>query len=260
MDKRKKLLVNSGEEKISGLMSEAVSSHLAKVNPKVGLKDCVNISRSGLSDELYKYALMAHIDFVIVDQKGKVAFAVEFDEKHHETNKRAIVNDKKKDHICLKLGLPLIRVAQDSLHYVEEMDILGWLTDRYFLRNSIPREFIEATAFFSQLDSAGAFRVAKNDWPSTVLHNYVNLKMQAWTCVQFKNLAFFYASASFRCFPEFANIYPDQIAVEISKVILYRKVKSVVESGRIESDQTFDDFTSEIANQYHQANNAAKGG
>jgi hypothetical protein len=55
MDRRRKLLVNVGEEKVSNLLSQAVTSHLASVCPKVGLKDAVNISNSGLPDELYRF-------------------------------------------------------------------------------------------------------------------------------------------------------------------------------------------------------------
>jgi hypothetical protein len=256
MDRRRKLLVNVGEEKVSNLLSQAVTSHLASVCPKVGLKDAVNISNSGLPDELYRYALMAHLDFVVVDRLGKVAFAVEFDEQHHESNLTAIQNDKKKDLICEKLGLPLIRVAHDSLYHVEKMDILGWLTDRYFYHKSIPKEFIESAEFFSHLNKMGVFRETQNDWPSTVVHNFSNLRMQAWTFVQFRDHAFFYASAAFRCFPEFTKILPHQIATEISQVILYRMIKPLVESGRLHSEQTLDMLCEEVAKQYFLANNA----
>lgn len=251
MDRRRKLLVNAGEEKVSGLLSQAVNAHLATVHPKVGLKDAINISSSGLSNELYEYALMAHLDFVIVDKAGKVAFAVEFDEMHHERNFRAISNDQKKDFICERLGLPLIRVASDTLYHVESIDILGWLTDRYFFHQSFPKEFVEASNFFLALNHLGAYREAAHEWPCSVVHNFANLRMQAWTFVQFKNDAFFYASAAFRCFPKFTKIFPHQIATEISQVILYKMVQPLVDRGELRSSQSIDNVVTEIAEQYH---------
>ena len=112
-DRRRKLLVNLGEEQADSTLRDAADKHGVRVFPKLRLADAVNIDRSGLPDELYRYALRAHLDFVIArGTDAQALFAVEFDGPSHESNE-ARKRDAMKDEICERLGLPLIRVDAD---------------------------------------------------------------------------------------------------------------------------------------------------
>jgi hypothetical protein len=83
MDRRRNILVNNYEQLADELIIKAVSPYGARVCPKVGLKDIINISKSGITDEEYSYALKAHIDFCVVNNESFAEFGLEIDEDHH---------------------------------------------------------------------------------------------------------------------------------------------------------------------------------
>jgi hypothetical protein len=65
--------------------------------------------KSGILGELYKYALMAHFDFLVTDKMYIPQFAVEFDGPgHSDADVRRL--DVKKDDLCRFFGFPLLRI------------------------------------------------------------------------------------------------------------------------------------------------------
>jgi hypothetical protein len=60
-----------------------------------------------MTDEQFTYALRSEFDFVIADgANGMPQFAVEFDERHHLTDRATIRRDRLKAQVCDHLGLP----------------------------------------------------------------------------------------------------------------------------------------------------------
>jgi hypothetical protein len=117
MDRRRALLVNIGEAETDAVLQEVAEKPEVRVFAKPRLADVLNIERSGLSDDLYRYALKAHLDFVVAQQSdGRVHFAVEFDGPYHQDSAVAQRNDAMKNEICERLGLPLLRIDADFLH------------------------------------------------------------------------------------------------------------------------------------------------
>jgi hypothetical protein len=160
VDRRKSLLVNIGEVATDAALREAAERNSVRIFPKVRVADALEISRSGLSDEEYGYALRAHFDFVIADpENGRAHFAVEFDEPHHDTDEATSARDTMKDSISERLGLPVIRIDADFLRTVGQFTLVGWLVDLWFLhewfieaqeRGDMPRD--EPFAYFGFIE------------------------------------------------------------------------------------------------------------
>ena len=150
-ERRKKINVNRYETLTDTELRRASEEFGARVCPKVRVADALEISRSGLSNELYGYALRAHFDFVVVGEDGRVAFAVEFDEEHHGSDLNTIRRDQLKNSICRSLGMPLLRISDEYLDEVgfespwpdrrsftarRFSSIVGWLTQLWFLEEA----------------------------------------------------------------------------------------------------------------------------
>lgn len=128
----KRLLVDDYEKVTDARLQEACSRLGARVCPKVGLKEVLPIEGSGLPFELFRYALQAHFDFVVVDRASIPLFAVEFDGASHryEEQKR---RDVKKNALCERFQFPLLRI--NSRHLTKKyrgMDLLSWFVDVWF--------------------------------------------------------------------------------------------------------------------------------
>jgi hypothetical protein len=72
-----KRLLTVPEEKTYGRLGEACSRNGARLFPKIRLADVLPIDNSGLSDELFAFALRSHFDFVIADDNQMPLFSVE---------------------------------------------------------------------------------------------------------------------------------------------------------------------------------------
>jgi hypothetical protein len=134
VDRRRRLLANAYEVLTGDVLTEAAQAWGASVAKKVRLSDALAIGGSGLTDEEYRYALMAHFDFVVVGGESELAlFAVEFDGPHHDSDPGARGRDAMKESICRRLGMPLLRVREEYLLDVLHEPILGWLVSVWFL-------------------------------------------------------------------------------------------------------------------------------
>jgi hypothetical protein len=124
----KPLLVNRYEKAAFGEIQRVVDDLGLTVWMKVGMKDVLPIEGSGLSDAHYRYALMAHFDFVICRDMIP-EYAVEFDGPSHRSA-RAVANDAKKNAICDRFEFPLLRI--DSRHIELKygpLTLLGWILE-----------------------------------------------------------------------------------------------------------------------------------
>lgn len=134
MDRRKSLLVNLGEVETDAVLREVAEKLGVRVFAKPRLADVLNIDRSGLTNDEYRYALSAHLDFVVADEEGgRPHFAVEFDGPYHKTDRAALRRDGMKNAICERLGLPLLRIDADFLRRMKGFRLLAWLVELWFL-------------------------------------------------------------------------------------------------------------------------------
>lgn len=129
--------MNYQEERASEILNKVSQENGSRAYIKVRIADVLDIRYSGLTDDEYSYALKAHFDFVVADQDHKALFAVEFDGPYHESDKTAIANDIKKNSVCEKLGLQLLRINADFLDLqARRFTILSWLVEIWFLEQA----------------------------------------------------------------------------------------------------------------------------
>ncbi len=133
MDRRRPLLVNDYEVATDAALQDAASRFAGRICPKVRIADAVAIRSSGLTDDEYSYALRAHFDFVIAEESGLSAFAVEFDGPDHDWDIDAIHRDSLKESICDKLEMPLLRVDAQYLGRIRWFKHVGWLAEIWVL-------------------------------------------------------------------------------------------------------------------------------
>ncbi|CAN5291021.1 hypothetical protein BH24GEM2_BH24GEM2_10020 [soil metagenome] len=136
-DRRRRLLVNHFEHATGEALRQAVSHDGGRVYPKIRIADALDIDRSGLARDEYSYAFKAHFDFVVADGDSCAAFAVEFDETHHDSDPNTIVRDALKNSICGKLEMPLLRIRGRHLEAAGHFpSLIGWLAELFFLERS----------------------------------------------------------------------------------------------------------------------------
>lgn len=161
LDRRKSLFVNDEEKTTNDILNEKCSMYNISIHPKVRLADVLNINNSGISDELYRYALQSHFDFVVYNHQYRGLFAVEVDEEYHKTDKAQITKDNYKNKICSKLEFPLLRINSNYLKKkYRTFSLLGWIIDYWFLREA----FLEAQEY-------GSIPEDEIFWPDAIMYN-----------------------------------------------------------------------------------------
>lgn len=129
MDRRRRVLVNGDEVLTDAALREAATGLDLRIDAKVRVVDALDIDRSGLSDEQYRYALRAHFDWVVSDAATtRPEFAVEFDGPSHDSPD-ARRRDALKNAVCAKLGLPILRVGHAVLRPTAQHTVLGVLLE-----------------------------------------------------------------------------------------------------------------------------------
>jgi very-short-patch-repair endonuclease len=131
VDRRRRILVNNAEALTDAALREAATDLGFRIDAKVRLADAVDIDRSGLSDDAYRYALRAHLDWVVSDlDTTRAEFAVEFDGASHDTPD-ARRRDATKNEVCDRLGLPILRVDAAVLRPAAQRTVLGVLLETW---------------------------------------------------------------------------------------------------------------------------------
>lgn len=134
--KVRNLLVNTYEKDTYNHLLKCEEKYKIKINTKVGVSDVFTINTFTTPTDLYKYALMAHFDFVITDTDFNPLFAVEFDEIGHFDDPEIIDRDKKKRKLCELFKFSLLRITQEYYNKshggltILEYIIGYWLCDR----------------------------------------------------------------------------------------------------------------------------------
>jgi hypothetical protein len=131
-----KRLLNLPESVTDQRLREVCNDFDAKVYAKVRIADVLPIENSGIDNEHYRYALLAHFDFVITDSDDKPLFTVEFDGSSHsspEVQRR----DQIKNSLCDRFALPLLRINCKYLTKAfSNWDLLRWFCTVFFVKKS----------------------------------------------------------------------------------------------------------------------------
>jgi Protein of unknown function (DUF2726) len=106
----------------------------AHVFPKVRIADVLPIQSSGIGNDLFRFALQAHFDFIICDSDYIPLFAVEFDGKIHTQSDVQKNRDEKKNMFCDFFSLSLLRVKAKYLNKIyRDIDLLTYFVAVWFL-------------------------------------------------------------------------------------------------------------------------------
>jgi hypothetical protein len=131
-----KRLVNRTEERVGERLRWACEQHSARVYAKVRIADVCEITNSGVADAEYSFALRAHFDFVVADADHMPLFVVEFDGPSHDSPAQH-ERDCVKERLCEHFSVPLLRCRSAHLdHIIDGWDLLSWLVDVWFMRES----------------------------------------------------------------------------------------------------------------------------
>ena len=135
-----KRILNPPENTTYDRLRDACSRNSAQVFAKVRLADVLPIEGSGIDDDLFRFALQSHFDFIVADSAHLPLFAVEFDGNGHKDQKQSN-RDNKKDTLCARFQFPILRINAEYLNSTyRNLDLLTWFVEVWFLT----RDFDEA--------------------------------------------------------------------------------------------------------------------
>jgi hypothetical protein len=127
-----KKLLNYSEQLTDQILKEACERNSARVFVKLRVADVLQINNSGISDDLFSFALMAHFDFVVAGPEQTALFVVEFDgPTHQDATQRD--RDGKKDQLCEHFHLPILRINSEYINRkYRNLDLLTWFVEVWF--------------------------------------------------------------------------------------------------------------------------------
>lgn len=113
-------------------LRETCRRNSSEVFAKVRLADVLPIESSGIADDLFRFALQSHFDFVIADLCHLPLFGVEFDGPSHAQEPQ-VFRDSKKKLLCERFQFPLLRVNAAYLNRsYRNLDLLTWFVETWF--------------------------------------------------------------------------------------------------------------------------------
>jgi len=138
-----KKLLNRSKEVVNTRLQAVAEEHGSHVFPKVRLADILPIEGSGIADDLYRFALQAHFDFIVTNDDLLPLFAVEFDGPDHEASEQQH-RDARKNALAERFTLPLLRVRSAHVFRTYDgWDLLSWIVDVWFLQREADRLYEE---------------------------------------------------------------------------------------------------------------------
>jgi very-short-patch-repair endonuclease len=131
-----KKIVNRQEEVAYRELQELARQYGYDVHVKIRLADVLRIEGSGIEDALYRFALQSHFDFLICDENQDPLFAVEFDGPSHREQVQE-ARDAKKDALCARFDLPLLRINTNHLlKKYNKASLLQWIISAWELQKA----------------------------------------------------------------------------------------------------------------------------
>jgi len=132
-----KKILNTPERTTHELLRDACSRNSAEVFAKIRVADILPIENSGISDDLFRFALQSHFDFVVGDAQQSPLFAVEFDGPNHREAIQ-IERDSKKDLLCDRFDLPILRINAEYINRkFRNLHLLTWFVEVWFFTKAV---------------------------------------------------------------------------------------------------------------------------
>lgn len=154
--------LNTSEYKTLGIIKKSLKETSYTVSSSLPLYIIFSNDNNIFDREEMRYIQRATFDFVVFDDHSLPTLAIEFDGPVHDIYEKKKLSDIKKNRICMKEGLPLIRIKDFHLEEYEKMTILEYIILR-FVRWNLEQDQIleEINKFLSGLaekDAKSYFR------------------------------------------------------------------------------------------------------
>lgn len=135
MNMRKKLL-SYMEQRTDAVLQETCQRHSARVFAKPRIADVLPVENSGISDDLFSFALKGHFDFVVSGSDLTALFVIEFDGPTHKDAVQRL-RDSKKNQLCERFELPILRIGADYINRrYRNLHLLTWFVEVWFAKQA----------------------------------------------------------------------------------------------------------------------------
>ena len=134
-----KKFLNTSEYKSLEIIERVLKDSNYKVFPGLPLYEVFDNKNNEFSKEERRYIRDSTFDFVVFDEKSFPQLAIEFDGPVHDIYEKKRLSDIKKNRICKKQGLCLLRIRDFHLRKYEKITILEYILLR-FIRWNIEQE------------------------------------------------------------------------------------------------------------------------
>lgn len=129
-----KKIINRQEEASYNELQSLATQYGYNVHIKIRLADVLPIEASGIEDDLYGFSLKSHFDFLVSGEDYAPLFAVEFDGPTHRKPEQQR-RDAKKDFLCARFELPLLRINTNHLlKKYNKASLLQWIISAWELK------------------------------------------------------------------------------------------------------------------------------
>lgn len=152
-----KRLFNTSAYKTSKILERVLRDTDFRLYPELALSVVLDVDRDSLSQPERNTLNKGSFDFVVYNEESFPEFAVEFDGPYHQTYETKIQADIRKNRLCFKAGLPLLRINDDFLTEYEKSSLLEYVVRRFIdWRNSRPQITEEESDIARFLGTRGA--------------------------------------------------------------------------------------------------------
>lgn len=129
-----KRIVNRQEERTLREIQEISRKYEYNLYTKIRLADVLNIEGSGIESDYYSFSLKSHFDFLVCDMRQYPLFAIEFDGPTHQEHRQTL-RDQKKNTLCERFNLPLLRIKNNHLlKKYNKASLLQWIISAWELQ------------------------------------------------------------------------------------------------------------------------------
>lgn len=134
MTRFRKRLLNKSESLVDAELMGLAKQFGYRVYPKVRVADVLEIEKSGISEDLFGYAIRSHFDFVVSEKENFPLFSVEFDGPSHSLGIQKD-RDRKKDELCVRFDFPILRINFRHLEKkYNKSSLLRWIVSAWELQ------------------------------------------------------------------------------------------------------------------------------
>jgi len=136
---KKKKLFNTSEYKTVSELREALEGTGFYVHPEMQVKQVIELEKNeNISNKERNTFNTASFDFVVYNIESLPEFVIEFDGPHHSAYIEKRKADLRKNRLCVRAGLPLLRIDDSFLTKYEEISFLKFIVERFVAwRNKI---------------------------------------------------------------------------------------------------------------------------